>query len=196
MQVSTAKFLHEDWRVKVRNDGALTDWLPARRLQGEFSIYFNGSWVTGNESQNQDCVIEESGFVSSSISQTPSVGYGPFLGQYSAISIQWLSWVQEDRKTESKIYIRHALNDGEVNLPGTRYMLDGLCPETNTAYEFNGCYWHGCPIFFPHQRQQLKHVRTNQSMDELLALTLKKDDTLNQLGQSMSARGNTILRTY
>lgn len=104
------------------------------------------------------------------------MGYGPFLGQYSAISIQWLSWVQEDhyRTTGSKIYIRHALNDGEVNLPGTRYMLDGLCPETNTAYEFKGCYWHGCPIFFPHQRQQLKHVRTNQSMDELLALTLKK----------------------
>lgn len=29
MQVFNTKFLQEDWRVKVRNDGKLTDWLPA-----------------------------------------------------------------------------------------------------------------------------------------------------------------------
>lgn len=29
MQVFKTKFLQEDWRVKVRNDGKLTDWLPA-----------------------------------------------------------------------------------------------------------------------------------------------------------------------
>lgn len=184
MQVFKTKFLQEDWRVKVRNDGKLTDWLPARRLQGDFFIYFNETWVTGKELQNQDCVIEESEFVSSPISQIPSVGYGPFLGQYSDISIKWLCWMQEDhyRKTGNKIYIRHALNEGEIRLPGTRYMLDGFCLETNTVYEFNGCYWHGCPICFPHQRQQLKHVRTNQSMDELLALTLKKRRYIESLG--------------
>lgn len=108
--------MQEDWRVKVRNDGNLTDWLPARRLQGDFFIYFNETWVTGKELQNQDCVIEESEFVSSPISQIPSVGYGPFLGQYSDISIKWLCWMQEDhyRKTGNKIYIRHALNEGEI----------------------------------------------------------------------------------
>lgn len=153
-------------------------------MQGDFFIYFNETWVTGKELQNQDCVIEESEFVSSPILQIPSVGYGPFLGQYSDISIKWLCWMQEDhyRKTGNKIYIRHALNEGEIRLPGTRYMLDGFCLETNTVYEFNGCYWHGCPICFPHQRQQLKHVRTNQSMDELLALTLKKRRYIESLG--------------
>lgn len=38
------------------------------------------------------------------------------------------------------------------------------------------------PACFPHQRQQLKHVRTNQSMDELLALTLKKRRYIESLG--------------
>ena len=104
------------------------------------------------------------------------MGYGPFLGQYSTESIQWLSWVQEDhyRKTNHRLYIQHALNERELSLPGTRYTLDGYCAETNTAYEFHGCYWHGCPICFPIQRRQLKHARTDQSMDELLALTIKK----------------------
>ena len=111
----------------------------------------------------------------------PSMGYGPFLGQYSSESIQWLSWVQEDhyRKTNQRLYIQHALNEEKLNLPGTRYTLDGYCAETNTAYEFHGCYWHGCPICFPIPRRQLKHARTDQSMDELLALTIKKDDTSN-----------------
>lgn len=110
-------------------------------MQGDFFIYFNETWVTGKELQNQYCVIEESEFVSSPISQIPSVGYGPFLGQYSDISIKWLCWMQEDhyRKTGMKIYIRHALNEGAIRLPGTRYMLDGFCLETNTVYEFNGC---------------------------------------------------------
>nr|XP_022305881.1 uncharacterized protein LOC111112600 [Crassostrea virginica] len=116
----------------------------------------------------------------------PSMGYGPFLGQYSTESIQWLSWVQEDhyRKTNHRLYIQHALNEGELNLPGTRYTLDGYCAETNTAYEFHGCYWHGCPICFPIQRRQLKHARTERSMDELLALTIKKRRYIESLGMN------------
>lgn len=184
MEVFKSKFLQEEWRVKVRGNDGISDWLQARRLQGDFSILFKEHWVTGEELQNQEYVIEESEFVSSPISQIPSTGYAPFLGQYSCVSIQWLSWIQEDhfKKTGHRLYIQHALNEGEFRLPGTNYLLDGYCPETNTAYEFHGCYWHGCPICFPTQRQQLKHIRTKHSMNELLTMTLKKRDYIQSLG--------------
>lgn len=69
--------------------------------------------------------------------------------------------------------IRHALNGGEVSLPGTKYRLDGYCEKSNTAFEFHGCLWHGCPQCYPNRRQQTKLPRTKQSLEELYTLTLK-----------------------
>ena len=38
----------------------------------------------------------------------------------------------------------HGRNGKERQLPELPAMcLDGLCEETRTVYEFNGCYWHG-----------------------------------------------------
>lgn len=50
---------------------------------------------------------------------------------------QWIKWVEkrQGRKIETKYKI-------------DRYMVDGYDPETNTIYEFNGCYYHGCNICY------------------------------------------------
>ena len=38
----------------------------------------------------------------------------------------------------------HGRNSREVRLPALhRLSVDGYCRETNTVYEFCGCYWHG-----------------------------------------------------
>ena len=50
---------------------------------------------------------------------------------------QWLSYTAE----KEDIRIQHVRNDGEKRVG--RYSLDGYCQETNTAYEYQGCYWHG-----------------------------------------------------
>ncbi|KAL5012541.1 hypothetical protein ScPMuIL_011092 [Solemya velum] len=42
--------------------------------------------------------------------------------------------------------IRHTLNGGEVQLPGTNFKLDGFCEEKNIKYSF-GDFWHGCHLF-------------------------------------------------
>ncbi|GFG33651.1 hypothetical protein Cfor_01531 [Coptotermes formosanus] len=42
--------------------------------------------------------------------------------------------------------IRHGRNGREYRLPELPHLkVDGYCEETRTVYEFNGCYWHGCP---------------------------------------------------
>ena len=53
---------------------------------------------------------------------------------YSKISIAWLDWISE----RDGVYIKHALNGGEKTLPFGK--VDGFCQETNTVYEFQGCF--------------------------------------------------------
>ena len=52
-------------------------------------------------------------------------------------AVTWLSYVSE----KEDLYIQHVRNGGEKRVE--RYSLDGYCEETNTVYEFQGCFWHG-----------------------------------------------------
>jgi hypothetical protein len=58
---------------------------------------------------------------------------------FSKKQIQWLDLLSK----LNNIYIQHAMNEGEFNIPTTKYKADGYCKETNTIYEFYGDYWHG-----------------------------------------------------
>ena len=55
----------------------------------------------------------------------------------SNVAVTWLSYISE----KEDLYIQHVRNDGEKRVEP--YSLDGYCEETNTAYEFQGCFWHG-----------------------------------------------------
>jgi len=67
-------------------------------------------------------------------------------------------------------------------LNGGEKRLDGYCESTNTAYEFHGCVFHGCSIC---DRDQVKPPRTNQSMEELYALTMRKKVIHRKLGNEI-----------
>ena len=55
----------------------------------------------------------------------------------SNMAVKWLSYIME----KEDIHIQHMRNGGEKRFG--RYSLDGYCEETHTAYEFQGCFWHG-----------------------------------------------------
>ena len=55
----------------------------------------------------------------------------------SNMAVKWLSYVSE----KEGICIEHVRNGGEKRIG--RYSLDGYHQESNTAYEFQGCLWHG-----------------------------------------------------
>ena len=55
----------------------------------------------------------------------------------SNVAVTWLSYISE----KEDLYIKHVRNGGEKRVGP--YSLDGYCQETNTAYEFQGCFWHG-----------------------------------------------------
>ena len=66
---------------------------------------------------------------------------------HSFKQILWLEYVM----SQSTEFIQHARNGGEVEVTvnnGKKFKLDGYCYATNTAYEFYGCFFHGCPYCF------------------------------------------------
>ncbi|XP_078531047.1 uncharacterized protein LOC144817954 [Lissotriton helveticus] len=72
--------------------------------------------------------------------------------RYSTPSIQWLMYVSE----KEDIDIRHALQGGEYRLGP--YYLDGYAEikGVRTAFEYNGCFYHGCPqCYKPHEFNRL-----------------------------------------
>ena len=54
----------------------------------------------------------------------------------------WLNYV-----SNAGINVQHVLNGSEkkLTIDNKSYKVDGFCEETNTIYEFYGCFWHGCP---------------------------------------------------
>ncbi|MGZ8924254.1 MAG: DUF7487 domain-containing protein [Nitrososphaeraceae archaeon] len=97
---------------------------------------------------------------------------------YSARQIQWLNLVAE----KEEIYIQHALNEGEYQIPGTRYKADGYCSETNTIYEFHGDYWHGNPEVYA---AELINEVSGKSMGELYENTIIKENVIKELGYNL-----------
>ena len=55
----------------------------------------------------------------------------------SIVAVKWLSYISE----KEDLCIQHVRNGGEKRF--NNYSLDGYCEETQTVYEFQGCFWHG-----------------------------------------------------
>ena len=61
----------------------------------------------------------------------------------SNVAVKWLSYISE----KEDLCIQHVRNGGEKRFMD--YSLDGYCEETHTAYEFQGCFWHGKDLVIP-----------------------------------------------
>ena len=58
---------------------------------------------------------------------------------FGKMGVQWLTW----ESAKNGCAISH-----QVNGPGKRIgklPVDGWCAKTHTAYQFHGCFFHGCP---------------------------------------------------
>lgn len=88
-----------------------------------------------------------------SIGLIPCKGFNSEQKQ-SKSAILWMKYLMFKNPN---VKILHSLNGGEVSLHN--YLLDGYCHETNTFYEFHGCYFHGCPKCYPISNQFCKQFQ-------------------------------------
>ena len=92
-------------------------------------------------------------------------GFRPQQAQpYGQMAVQWLTW-ESDR---TGCTIRHQANGREKRIG--KLPVDGWCAETRTAYQFHGCFWHGCPKCYD---QNETNPKNNKTMATLLADTKK-----------------------
>ena len=94
---------------------------------------------------------------------------------FSKMSIIWLNYVSNGNN------IKHALNGGEKELTvgNKTYKVAGFCEETNTVYEFFGCFWHGCPNCY---KPNIINSKNQKDMGTLNDLTVEKRDTIKNAG--------------
>ena len=160
MGVYRTKFHVEEHSVKVLAENGT--------YLNTTALYKNKTWSMANAQSVK--------FLRSPIAHIPSRGY-VHRDQYSKISIQWLEWMA----AEKGIYIQHALNEGELCIPNTRYKIDGYASVTNTCFEYHGCHVHGHTCI-KGDRSRVKCFHTGLTMDELYNKTMRKRDYLISLG--------------
>lgn len=66
--------------------------------------------------------------------------------------------------------------DGEarVQTPVEIYNVDGFHAESNTVYEYQGCYFHGCGQCFQNHRNKTRNCHPDRTVEEKYQATLKK----------------------
>ena len=93
-------------------------------------------------------------------------GFRPQQAQpYGQMAVQWIN-CESDR---TGCTIRHQGNGREKRIG--KLPVDGWCAETRTAYQFHGCFWHGCPKC--HTDPEETNPKNNKTMATLLADTKK-----------------------
>ena len=94
--------------------------------------------------------------------------------EVSTESIEWLNYLQ----VQEDIKIQHGYNGGEERLG--KFRVDGICFETNTVFEYNGCLFHGCPKCYDGESVNFE----GHKMKDLLARTRRKQRYLEGRGFS------------
>ncbi|CAH1240722.1 Hypp6078 [Branchiostoma lanceolatum] len=102
----------------------------------------------------------------------PANGYRHYELQ-SKEAIDWLNFVAY----RDHIQIQHAKNGGEKRVCGRK--VDGFCAQTNTVYEYHGCFYHGCKKCY---EPWVTNPVNSLKMGQLYADTLRKRGIIKGAG--------------
>ena len=81
---------------------------------------------------------------------------------------------------KERIHIRHQLNNTEKRIGDRKLPVDGFHAQTQTVYQFQGCYWHGhdCAL----NRGKEVNEKRNKPMTELLEETRANTEYIRSKG--------------
>lgn len=139
------------------------------------------------------CVKHNHMFITDAFSHLASTYGGCVWCHKCGYSVKQIKWLNHIMDTED-IFIKHALNGGEHVLP-KNIKVDGYCEETNTVYEYHGCFYHSCLSCnsknnpdYADEISQLSSKNKHLLNKDVYLKTLKKDDKIQSLGYSLIVR--------
>lgn len=95
------------------------------------------------------------------------------------MAIEWLQWVAH----KERILIRHMLNENVKIIGDRKLPVGGFNAETQTVYQFHGCYWHGhnCAL----NQGKAFNEKCKRPMAELLAETRANTEYIESKGYNV-----------
>ena len=136
-----------------------------------------------------------------------SEGFRPVKTDKYMSMFDWLTWVS---MTE-KINIKHKMNNSKEVRLGP-YPIDGFCAETQTFFQFDGCFWHphkNCLLYrkkdkegdkkwqsIRQERKKQTDLRNKYILDQGFKLRIMKECDWNLLKKSNSKIRNHINERY
>ena len=127
---------------------------------------------------NQD--LRQNRMTPNSIASEPLHGWR-MSSNHSKVALEWIHW----KNSQLESSIQHARTEGEYRIPNSNYTVDGYDSETNTVYEFQGCFWHGCPSCYPNRTESHQRLE-NRCADDVYRCTQKKLQFLQSKGYSVA----------
>ena len=115
-------------------------------------------WTKGKLEQNLIALEPQYGWRGNQINQ-------------SQVALEWFYF--QDWKLGGN-QIRHQVRKGgeqQVVTAGDSFRVDGFCEETRTVYEFHGCFWHGCLVCFPTNRNCKRNCHADRIIQEVYKTT-------------------------
>ena len=100
--------------------------------------------------------------------------------RYSLAALEWLEYRGEQLGRP----LQHVGNVGEHAIrDGNRtFHADGYDPDTNTLYEFYGCFWHGCRTCYPQARNEVHQQLQGRTLEDVYRAILHRQNRLQSLG--------------
>lgn len=63
--------------------------------------------------------------------------------------------------------------------------MDGYDENTQTVYEFHGCYWHGCPTCYPDRATDIHPNHLDKTYATVYEQTLRREQKLRDKGYAV-----------
>ena len=120
------------------------------------------------------------------IASEPVRGWHGKSKPHSFASMEWLYWINHQLRQERNQHedqLIHAHNQGEhsIRINGQLIHVDGFDPTTQTVYEFQGCFYHGCPTCFPNR--DIRHKKhDDMTMRQIHELTENRIQAIRNAG--------------
>ena len=179
--------------VRLLKQGCLT----FKRLFEDLTGFNPFEHITIASACNRD--LRRNRMIPNSIASEPVRGGWKNNINQSLPALHWLTWCDHQLRQRAlqdlnaddllasanpdppRQYIQHVRNAGEYKIPGTDFLVDGYCPDTRTVYEFQGCFWHGCPTCYPNRHE--KHAsHCHRTMQDVYEATRQKTQQLRDKG--------------